>query len=122
MGYDYLPSDKMQIKLIQSLSDQDFALYDKYIKVYQNIEDYSATILKYAPFIAVRLYELFFPAVEGSRRDPDYGLFGPLFAPLNKLAKEGTIHSVDRQPQKTSLENPNRSHPRRREMGSRYSL
>jgi pimeloyl-ACP methyl ester carboxylesterase len=92
LGYDFLPSEKKQIQFIRSLREGDMSLYRAYVKKYNNVEEFMGRIQRQTPFSTIRIYELFFHALDlVSPKDPTYGLFEPNARPLRGLVEKGDI-------------------------------
>jgi pimeloyl-ACP methyl ester carboxylesterase len=92
LGYDYLPSEKKQVEFIRSLQAGDLSLYKAYIDKYKNVEEFMELIQRETPFSTVRIYELFFHALDlVSPKDPTYGVFEPNARPLRNLAVKDMI-------------------------------
>jgi dipeptidyl aminopeptidase/acylaminoacyl peptidase len=91
LGYDYPPAEGMQARLIRELDEGKLSIYESLGRTYGLVDDRAAAIISFAPFAVVRLFEVFFPLLDGSPADSSMGLFTPLFAPLAELRARGVL-------------------------------
>lgn len=91
IGYDYLPEEKMQVKLIETLYNNDLSLFNKLYEKYKENGFIDPTIidpkflkqyLEEQPFMSVRLYEIF-DGVSGSEPNNAFNYY--FLEPLKNL-------------------------------------
>lgn len=91
LSFDYAPADGMQARFIRELEGGDLSLYEALGRKYGLVDSLTENIISFAPFAAVRLFEVFFPIVEASPVESSYGLLKPMFAPLLDLKAQGAL-------------------------------